>query len=485
VNKVTKKSLLLVFVFLVSILSCALAAEAVPDFYLNATVVKQNILINQSAEFIITITNNREFDSKFTLRSLELVHWDILARPVYDFPSVEVPANSSKNITLFLKPISSSLGTGAKRITFEVVSDKKVKQNMSITVFIKPDDPRFGKYYPRIEIEGMEIPATIDPRQELVLFFNPVNKNSLDLTTVILRVESRLIEKTETEFALGPYDEYLVRVVPKLNQYAYAGKDVVTISIIVDGEVVKEYERAADISTVDLPYDVKENMTSSFLRSVFKYTVANPSNINKTEPFYLKTSYIDRIFSWTNPKAKISKEQGHNYKWDMAIVPGGSTTVIVTRSYRSLLYLVIALILFLLFYYAFKPDIIISKSASHLVRNQFGVSEATIQLNVKNTSNYRLEKVVLTESLPTIIEYVPENQVGVLSPMSAKKHEFRGSTLFWHFEELAPKEERVLKFKVRVKIDIVGNFKMPETTAEFFKRGKHKIVFSNPVFLAK
>jgi hypothetical protein len=481
VNKVIKQAIVFILVFLLSII----AVSAIPDFYLNATPVKNNIYPNESAEFIFTITNNRVFNMSFTLKSPQLTFWDIMAKPLYDYPNVHAGANSSKQINLFFNPLSSAIGTGTKIVTIEATSDKGIKQSQSVTIYIIPEGTKFGQYYPRVVIEQMEIPRRIDPKEELVLFFKMVNKNSLDIPKVAFRLSSRLIKETIVEFPMPPYNETLLRVVPELDEYAYAGTDTVKMDIIVDGDIINGYEREVEIKAVDIPYEAQENMSKSFLKTVYTYDVLNPSNINKTEAYYLPTSYLDRIFSFTRPKAKISKAEGHNYAWDLKLAPGERTTVIVIRSYRSLLYLAIALVVFLIIYYIFRPDLVINKNAAKIVSKEGGFSESTIQMILKNISNYRLEDINVEEIIPNIAEYVAEQIIGVVTPLSVKKFELRGTVLRWHFDELAPKEERILTFKMRTKLDVVGKFKLSTTKAEYVKKGKKRMAFSNTVYLSR
>jgi hypothetical protein len=474
-----------ILLFILAVLVSLSAAAAQPDFYVSVEPVTDNIYFNESAEFIFTITNNRNFDSEFTFKTPQLVHWDVFASPLYDYPSVTVAANGTRDVTLLFHPISSSLGTGTKILSVDVVSDKGVKVPQTITIFIIPEGTEFGQYHPRVVIEGMEISQEINPQEELVLWFRLVNKNSLNLTNVTLEVSSRIITKTAVSLPIGPYAEEMVKIVPVLNKSAEAGNDTINMNIIVKGDIIKGYQRTAQIIEVNLPYEFEENVTKSFLRTEFLYKVINPSNIQKTQTFSMPTSYIDRIFSWTSPKAYISKENGQSYAWDLTLSAGETAEIRVTRSYRSLLYIAIALIVFLIVYYVFKPDLVIDKKLAKEVSKEGGISESTIQMHVKNISKYRIEKVDITEIIPNIAEYVPDEAVGVVPPASVRKYELRGTKLQWHFDELAPQEERILTYKMRTKLDVVGRFRLETTVAEYLKKGKRKTGFSNSVFLSK
>lgn len=474
-----KKFLLLVLVLIIALPAVCAAA----DFNVKVIPVDDKIYRNESAVFIIQIQNNRASNVTFTFSAPESISaWLINADPLTDYPSVTVKALKTRNVTLKLKPISLFMIPGTKKLTLKIASARGVFVESEILVLVLSEDIRFGRYYPNVVIDGMDIPAKIDPRSDLKFYFDVVNKNSLDLDNVVVEVSSRLVNKTQYRFAIGPYGQKQVVVTPGINKYAVAGADELKIRVIADEEVVKEYQRNIEILPVDLPYEYNENVSKYFLKSVYSYTVFNPSNLAKTELVKLPTSYWDRIFSWVKPKPSISKEGGQFFAWK-PLPPGEGMAITIVRSYRPLMYFAIAVIVFLCIYYYFKPDLFIEKTPLRVVVKEGGLSESVIRLSVKNISGAKLENVKVVDTIPNIAEYVKEEKLGVSAPNSIRQYDISGTKLEWVFGELGPREERIITYKMVSKLKILGKFKLKPTEATFVKNGKTKSCFSNTLSL--
>lgn len=474
--------LFVLFLGLCILFSAAIVSAENSDFNVTLTPVKEKIYRNESAEFVVQIQNNRDFTTVFTFSALDTISsWAINAVPLTDYPSVELAGRETKNVTLKFRPISSLMMPGSKKITLKVASERTAV-NVEVMILVLSEDIKFGKYYPRVLIEGMEVPAKISPRDSLKFSFMVRNMNSLDLEDVVLEMESRLVDKTEFHFAVKPYETKTLEVVPNINLYAAPGNDSIKIKIVANEEVVKEYKKDAEILTVNLPYESNMSAVNSFLKSWYYYTIHNPSNIVQAEPFKLSTTYFDRLFTWTKPKAKISHEGGHFIAWG-PLPPGQTIDAVLVRSYRPIVYIAIVLIILLCIYYYFKPDLLISKEALRVVVKEGGFSESLVRLNIKNTSGSKLENVRIFETIPTIAEYVKEEKLGVTAPASIRQYDITGTRLEWVFDELGPREERVITYKMISKLKVLGKFKVKPTEASYMKKGKLKTCFSDSLTL--
>ncbi|MBW3011842.1 hypothetical protein KY311_01530 [Candidatus Woesearchaeota archaeon] len=472
---------LLLFIIALLIIVSAVSAER--DFDVTVTAVDDRIYRNESAQFKVSITNNRAFDSKMTFSAPDAIaFWDISAVPLTDYPLVFVPADQSRDVLLKFRPISSLMMPGTKRLVLKVTSDKGASIESDIMILVLSEDIRFGKYYPRVLVEGMEVPALINPKQEYLFYFFVENMNSLNLSDVVLQLDGNVVNKTEHHFAIGPYGKKTLEVRPNINPFATPGKNSISIKMIANEEIIKEYKKDVEVEEVFLPYDYKENIQKSFLKAWFNYTVHNPANVPQPEPVKIETGYIDRLFSSTKPKATIYKEGGHFYSWP-ALQPGETINVVIVRSHRSLLYIAIALVVLLIIYYYFKPDLVIKKEAIRVVVKEGGLSDSLIRLNIKNVSGVKLENVRVVETIPNIAEYVKEDKLGVIPPTSIRQFDISGTKLEWVFDELGPREERILTFKMVSKLKVLGKFRLKATEASFMKKGKKKTCYSNTLTL--
>jgi len=474
-----KKFLLLFLALLIAVP----VISAAPDFTVKILAVDDRIYRNESATFMVQIHNNRDFDTQFKFSAPEAIaSWIINSDPLTEYSGVLVKANGERNVTLKFKPVSLLMMPGTKKLTLKTTSERGASVESEILLLVLSEDIRFGRYYPRVLIEGMEIPSKIDPRNPVEFYFELENKNSLDLDNVILEINSRLVEKTEYRFAIGPYGKKELKVVPNINPYAVAGKDSITFTVIADSEVVKEYQRDIEILPVDLPYEYKESVAKEFLKTTYSYTVFNPSNLVRDDLVKVPTSYFDRIFSSTNPKAFISKDGGHFYAWN-PLSPGETINITIVKNHRPLLYLAILIVIFLCIYYYFKPDLFIEKTPLRVIVKEGGLSESVIRVSVKNISNTKLENVRVVETIPNIAEYMKEEKLGVAAPHSIRQYDISGTKLEWLFGELGPREERIITYKMVSKLQVLGKFKLRPTEATFVKNGKTKSCFSNTLSL--
>ncbi|MBW3017252.1 hypothetical protein KY316_02675, partial [Candidatus Woesearchaeota archaeon] len=109
---------LLLFIIALLIIVSAVSAER--DFDVTVTAVDDRIYRNESAQFKVSITNNRAFDSKMTFSAPDAIaFWDISAVPLTDYPLVSVTGGQSRDVLLKFRPISSLMMPGTKRLTLK------------------------------------------------------------------------------------------------------------------------------------------------------------------------------------------------------------------------------------------------------------------------------------------------------------------------------------------------------------------------------
>ena len=69
-------------------------------------------------------------------------------------------------------------------------------------------------------------------------------------------------------------------------------------------------------------------------------------------------------------------------------------------------------------------------------------------------------------------------ELGTLKPQEVK-HTKRGTLVKWKLSEIDPKEHRLITYKVKSKLKIVGALKLPRAKAFFGRKGRKKVAFSN------
>src|SRR3989344_9260469 len=138
VQLMLKMKTLLVLVLGILILANSAYAAS---FDIKVTPIKDKIVVDEIAEFDITITNNLGTSEEFTIKKAGYPFWDTYTKPLQNPVTLRVPAQSSATIRLFVDPLYI---TTVDTYTLElgVVLDRTgVEQKAPITIGIKSTDP--------------------------------------------------------------------------------------------------------------------------------------------------------------------------------------------------------------------------------------------------------------------------------------------------------------------------------------------------------
>ena len=189
---------------------------------------------------------------------------------------------------------------------------------------------------------------------------------------------------------------------------------------------------------------------------------------------------LHSIFSSTNPKARVKAEDGKRYFiWDVKL-ENKEMQVTVTRNFIPLM---IAIILFgavALSYFLFRSPLVMVKEVNNIVKKEGGITEMNVVLHVQNRGQTRVHDIEVTDYIPGLVGIGSDVPIGSLQPSKVMRHEKKGTTMAkWILEKLDPSEERVLSYKVRSKLSILGDFNLPVAKATFKANGKVQSSSSN------
>ena len=111
------------------------------------------------------------------------------------------------------------------------------------------------------------------------------------------------------------------------------------------------------------------------------------------------------------------------------------------------------------------------------IKSNGGISEMKIILVVKNTGG-NLNRVQVVDRLPKIIKKPAE--YGVVKPTNVKHSELGGTMILWDLQNLVRGEERVISYKIKSDIHVVGRLHMPVASVRYrTNKGKLVVVDSN------
>ena len=331
-------------------------------------------------------------------------------------------------------------------------------------------------YVPTI-VTSVGVPEQIDPREEIPIRIVLNNQNVIDYPELEVRVESNNINKRMTT-QLGPKEEKILEFTASIDPMTAPQNDRVAVSLYTGGKsiintIVKdtkiiEYAEARQLDIVKRP-----------LMTTTDYELVS-NNPSYEGPFRVETTLFGSIFSSESPNAKPVVKNGKRYlEWNVQVTDHRMQAK-VTRNFIPALVVLIVLLGLGAAYYMFRSPLQIRKETSNIVKKEGGVSEMTVLVHVRNHGQGRITDIDITETIPSIVSIERDVSIGSLQPNKIMGHEKKGTTIVkWNLESLDAGEERVLSYKIKTRLSILGSFSFPVAAASFKYNGKTYTSTSN------
>ena len=464
--------ILLALFFLVPVVHAA-------DFSITIEPVKDQIYITESALFKLTITNEGKTTDTYKMNSD--VIWDLISDPLPDyFSGMRLAPNETKSTILKFSP-PTKITTGAKRLSLTVENKAEQKINLPITIYIKSTGYGPQGYIPFVMTSLIVEPTSINPNNKFTIKVKMKNGNVLNLTNLAVEVTTGtdvfykkritnlnpLEEKTET-FVITlnpmtkPVEDTLIATVSYQDTYFKPAKEL--IEIIAYSELVDEIVVANEL-----------------LKTRNIAEVVNQGNKRIAELYKVKTSLFESLFTYSDPSSKILKDDGQRYLvWELVLEPGEKINIEYGENYRPFVIIGLLALLSIIFYYIFRSKVSVEKIAEIMEMEEGGISKIKITLNIKNRTRKKLEHIKVIEKIPNIADLINEDYLGTLKPSKILKHDVKGMLLKWDIDELEGYEERMITYKIKSKLSIIGNMSLRPAVVKFKNpNGKITITHSN------
>lgn len=454
-----KKGFLVLVILLLSV-SIACAAS----FDVTFEPIKDSILAGEQAEFALTVTNN-QFDEHHFGITIKSDAWSAQSL----IGGMRVPAKSSKTETLVLSP-TKSLSPGIQRVHV-IVRDSTIGESMHSypSVSIKTDISTITQY---LEIDPVvplvDVPEKIDPRSEFIVTVNMKNRDAENTTKFTILLDSYLIDE-EFSVDLEPMEKRTATYSIKLDPNTAPQKDLLKVTFMVDDiKLSPVIRRGLEIVGYAM---VKEERSESgfFLKRTTKLTYFNDGNEPETRHVEAETSFLQSIFTKAEPKAfKIRKEGKEFLAWDLSFDPQETKTLTYTVDYIPLALIIAAIIIGTVLYYLLRSPIVIRKEAFTIGTSEGGISEIKVLLHLKNRTDRSFEKAVLVDRIPDIVVVSKEVKPGTLPPTTVYRHEKEGTIVKWNLGAIEKREERIISYKIKSKLAILGGVRLPSGLLKFY-----------------
>ncbi|MBI2549331.1 hypothetical protein HYW21_08330 [Candidatus Woesearchaeota archaeon] len=453
------------------------------SFSIDHQATKNNIYQNETAEFLLTITNEDPDAEAFTLSFTNDPRWSIQTWPLVDYISgVTVLEGKTHQTRVMIRP-TQTMPVGLyllevflkSKETGEVVKD-------TLDINIKSQEGVIKEYLPSVTLD-IRMPDKVDPRDEFTVKVFLKNRNPLEIEEMTISVASPLFTR-ERVVSLAPLEEkeedFSVELDPLEEPATYSLTSKLTIlsanrTFTVEGTPV-EFE-IGTYSTLDKD-SVKEE---GFLYTHETITIVNRGNYVKDAVMKKETFFLKTLFTLATPDPVRVTEDGKKYlKWEISLQPDETFIIDITNDYRPLFYLGIVFIVVVLLYFVLRSPVVVKKGITKKVRTEGGISEIKVLLHVKNRTGKEVEYVKVIDRVPHLVEVGKEIQLGTIPPTSINRRGgAKGTLLIWELESLEPYEERIITYTIHSTLSILGGFNLPSAIIKFRKGRRQLIVKSN------
>jgi hypothetical protein len=446
------------------------SAISVSAFTVEYEAEENKIMKEGTAKFKIIVHNDAAITDKFRISTRDY-QWDISTDPLSDYYSgFFVAGETKKTVNLFLRPYQS-LFYGNYRVNLDVVSQNTGKTiGLYLPIDVKSPYPTApGEYVPLILLTGdVNGNGKMDPRYQSSLRITLDNRNILNHTNLSIDINSEFINR-RIQTSLLPLEKKSLEFKFVLEPTTLPSNKTITVTVVRENKTVLNSPITIPVEII--PYsEIKkeENVKNKWFKYEKSISLFNDGNVEHQEKIKLETSSFKAMFTSTSPRADVVKEQGVKYfVWDVAQIPQGVVTINMVVNYRPIFYMLFTILLVSTLYYLLRSPLVAKKQAINIKLYEGGISEMKILIHLKNRTQNTYSGLVVGERIPKIADYLASDSMGNILPSKVLRHEKKGTMLKWNIDNLDPFEERIIIYKLKAKLTILGQFILPATIIKF------------------
>lgn len=479
-----KRSLLSVLIILLAVAFSLQAVYAQETFTVKFNEVKSTILPNETAVFELNITNNGPNIEYFTVYSPD-IEWQLSTEPTSD-KNIKLYPYQTYTTIVRLKPVDMpSYGIYGVMVNVRHVRLNKVKPTTLLVTVRNPLSAVYGTYLPALRVSTV-MPKKIDPRKDVKVKVNLENRNKLSIEDVNVRLRSALIKK-DYRTSLNPLERKTLEFTVSFDDLERPRKDLlhVTAEVNIDG---RPYEFNAESFEYEIiPYGKIEDETlesSGFLTKEKQIILKNIGNVERKYFYHIKKPFLSWMYVSTNPKATVVNIDGSkNFEWVFTISPNMDEKIIVNYNFWPIVIFLLAVAIALILYFVFRSPVVIRKSAAVTATKDGGMWRINVQIYLKNRSNKEVKHVIVKDKISNLLELQQDSEVGTLKPYKVLKHDRKGTIASWDVGTLERFEERIITYKTKAKLSILGEIVLPHAVVSFSRNNRTVQVYSNNVLM--
>jgi hypothetical protein len=442
--------------------------------------INDEISLYGEAVFNLTIINTGLQREDFSVYSPNIDAWSVKINP--DSVSLNPGQQAWMNIRIKPKP---SIDPGRE---YGVQLNIKSKYSGLLEkafafISVKSQSEINREYLPVVAIDIPEIDP-IDPTGVFMLAFDIENKNVRDIRDMKVLISSASFTK-EAYTDLGPLKKKTMQFPIELSPNTPPTIESMVIRVSIGNDTIISRSIKYEILGVEKS-EIDPSVTGSFLMIKHSALFRNIGNLDNVVKYTVKTNLLDYFLISGNTDSRLVQEEGKLYKeYSVELKPGESFRFTATKSYRSILYFILFVILLIVAYYALRSPIVIRKSVSSIKTKEEDIlSELKILIHIKNRTKKQFEDVIVLDRIPKITEIGKDFEIGTIKPIKIMNHEKRGTIAKWGINMLDSYEERVIAYKLYTNLNILGGLTLPLAVLKYrLHNGKERTVSSNKINL--
>lgn len=458
--------LLLISVIILSLILPLLHAASSAS--VSVVAEKDHITPSETALFRVVIKNTANSEQTYKLISYDK-DWNVDFSPSSD-RQVSLASGQSHTITVKVSVSPTAVISPNSYAPILFVNSNTGEDKVSLPLTLWPDKPL--DYLPLVKVT-IDMNEKIVPNNAVSIKLFLENKNPLNLENLTVRLQSEMTEfNKELSVDLPPLEKKTVEfsVTPSATQQP---KEYTLVFVLEkNGQVVKGVNKEVEVVSVISDFAVSVSQKTIFLKHFFELQFTNKGNVLNTQEVKYPTTFWSSLF--TEGEGRTLAEEGKRYlAWQLTLAPGESTAVHFVVNYRLLFYLLLLIVFVGLFYWKVRSPVVLTKKAATTHQREEGaLSEIKITLELENRSSNPLKEVTVADVVPTIVNVERSLDLGTLRPKEITSTK-QGTKVTWLLVELDAHEHRIITYKVRAKLNILGTFSLPRATVEYGK-GKHR-----------
>ncbi len=466
------KKVLFVGLFFVMIIA-TVAAEV--DFSVSITPLDNVITIDQKAKFRITITNNANGPEEFRIKTMDYPLWEVITDPISNPITVAVPPLGSRSLDILIGPLQLK-SLGVYDVTL-LVQKEGSEDSLNSPLRVNIVSPEAGDYVETV-LATIVMDDEINPSRPVPIKVKLNNQNSIEYREVIVKIESSMFSQ-EQEINLGKKEKKTVEFDVTLPPMAPPGSDTIVATVLLRNKTLDREFKRFDIVKYQ-KVESSSSMSQKLLKKTQELTYTNIGNVPFDGTVKVSQNFVQSLFTSSNPKGYVTVEDGRRFlALKVNIPPGGTFSWVVSQNYFALLVIMLLVVVGAGLYFAMRAPVALRKAGANVVMREGGVAELKVIIHIKNRGKLRLQDIHVIDRVPDIADLERGLSIGTLHPVKVLKHEKKGTIIKWIIEHLDPEEDRVISYKIKSHLPIVGGFSLPPFVVAYNLAGNKHVSHSN------